>query len=371
MKGWKSGDCDNLDGAPANETYGGGTSPMRLNAPSHLDSNAWTDPSLERHTSNTVNNSSCTFQFDDGKMTSVLDARDFESDRYGVFSARFKMNDFVRDAEIDVHGDSATEGLMWAMLVVPVYVERNLASDDVLTEGNENTSGAFVFYGPHQSFNNGYASVLANSAKALFDIPRFRTTPSSEICRYKLTSLIGNQMSWRPSHRMNGVGHEGYNFIRGRLLLEDSEANDRTGEMVNHHNDPPAEWPNLRQAEWSPGHPESCCRDGGHIHVPNVIGVSCGDDSAFLFRFDDFGIGHVVEKSFFQDASDGCGAKVQSSPGQHLSDAHLPHGRAKGLEPLCNAADPVRILVHGLGELEKPICYIGCSSNWLWFPLPP
>ncbi len=359
----KSGFCDNFDGEPANQKYSDGMNFMRLNARNRSDSTAWTDPSLEKLTTNTLRNSRSTLQFYNGKVPSILNARDCESNGNCILAARLKANDFFLDSEIDIHGNSSTKRLMWTILIVPVDIERNLHSDTILTQRNENTSGTFVFYGPHQSFNNGDASILANSAKALFDVPRFRTAPNSEISRYKLTSLVGNEMSGRSSHRMNGVGHEGYNFIRGRLLLEDSEANDRTGEMVNHYNDPPTERPNLRQAKWPPWNPETGCRDSGHVNMPDVIGVSCGDDSDYLFRFDDFGIGHVVERFFFYDAADGGGSEMQSCSRQYLNDSHLAHGWAKRFEPLDNIADIVGVLVHGLGKLEQPILSIGCSLH--------
>ncbi len=170
-------------------------------------------------------------------------------------------------------------------------------------------------------------------------------------------------MSWRTSDRTNGLGHERNNLIRSWLFLEHGEANDRTGEMVNHHNDPPTERPNLRQAKWRPWHPESCCRDSGHIHMPNVIGVSCGDDLLLLLRFDDFGIGFVGERFFFHDATDGGSAEMKSCSGQYLSDSHLPHSGAKCFEPLNDVPDIIRVLVHRLGKLEEPILDVTCSLH--------
>ena len=201
---------------------------------------------------------------------------------------------------------------MWTILVVPIYIDRNLPSDGVLAQRNENASGAFDLYGPHQSFNNGDTSVLANRTEPLLDIPWFGTAPRCEICRDKLTSLVGNEMSGRTSHHMNGLGHERNNLVRSWLLHEHGETNDRTGEMVDHYNDPPTKRPNLCQAEWRPWYSESCCRDNAHIHIPNVSGVSCGDDSILLFRFNDFEIRVVVERFFFHDATDGGGAEMQS-----------------------------------------------------------
>ena len=95
---------------------------MRLNAQDYSDSSAWTDPSVEEPATNTVRNSSSTFQFYDWKMSSALEARDFEPDRNGVLAARLKKDEFVFDSEINVHGNSSSEGLMWSMLVVPDYV---------------------------------------------------------------------------------------------------------------------------------------------------------------------------------------------------------------------------------------------------------
>ena len=154
---------------------------MRLNAQKSWNSIAWTDPFLGAHAADTMSDSSSTFQFYDGKMASLLDVRDFELYGYSVFAARLTADDFFLDSEIDLHGNSSAEGLMWASLVVPVDIERNLPSDGILTQRNENASGAFVFYGAHQSFNNGDASVLANRAETLFNVPWFPIAPSSEI----------------------------------------------------------------------------------------------------------------------------------------------------------------------------------------------
>jgi hypothetical protein len=170
-------------------------------------------------------------------------------------------------------------------------------------------------------------------------------------------------MLWRTSDRTNGLGHERNNLVSSWLFLEYGEANNGTGEMVNHHNDPPTERPHLCQEKWRPRHPESCCWDRGHIHMPNVMGVSCGDDLVCLFRFHDFGIGHVVERFFFYDATDSGGAEMQSRSGQYLSDSYLAHGGAQRFEPLDNIADIVRVFVHGLGKLEQPILDVACSLH--------
>jgi hypothetical protein len=70
---------------------------------------------------------------------------------------------------------------------------------------------------------------------------------------------------------MNGLGHEHNNLISGWLFLEHGEANDRTGELVNHYNDPPTERPYLRQAKWCPWHPEAGRRDvNGRVKVKQV-----------------------------------------------------------------------------------------------------
>ncbi len=336
---------------------------MRLNAPNHSDSNAWADPSVEEHTTNTVADSSSTFQFYNGKMPTAFEARDYELDRNCVLAPRFKTGDFIIDSEISVHWDSSTEGLMWTILVVPIDIERNLPPDGILTQRNENAPGAFVLYGAHQSFNNGDASVLANSTEPLLDALWFGTAPRTEICRDKLTSLIGNEMSWRTSDRTNSLGHERNNLVCGRLFLEHGEANDRTGEMVNHHNDPPTEWPNLRQAKWRPWYPESCCRDSSHVNMPNVVGISCGDHSLFLSHSNDVGIGFVWERIFFHDATDGGGAEMKSCSGQYLSYSHLAHSWTKGFEPLDDIADIVGVLVHRLGKLEEPILGIASSLH--------
>jgi hypothetical protein len=250
--------------------YGNGTNPMRLNARNRSDFSAWTDPSVEEHPTSTARNSCSTFQFYDGKMPSAFEARDCELDRNCVFASRFKTGDFVIDSEINVYWDSSTESLMWSMLVVPADVECNLTSDAFITQRNKNTSGAFVLYGAYQSLDDGDAPIIANGSEALFDVPWFGAAPPSEFIRCELTSLVGNEMFGCCSHSADRLGHEFDNFISSRLFLEDREANDSTGKMVHHHDDPPTERPNLRQAEWSPGHPEACCGDRGHVNMPQT-----------------------------------------------------------------------------------------------------
>ena len=170
-------------------------------------------------------------------------------------------------------------------------------------------------------------------------------------------------MSGRLSRRTNGAGHEGDNLSGGGLFPVHGKAYDGAGEVVNYDNEPPAEGPHLSQTEWRPRHPESCCWDSRHIDMPNVIGVSCCDDSVFLFAYDGFGIGLMMTWLFFKDTANGRSAKMQSCSGQYLSYPDLTHGWAQRFEPLDNMTNIVRILVHGLGELEQPILGIGCSLH--------
>jgi hypothetical protein len=226
----------------ANEVHHkrGSIAPLqRLDTANCWASGSGTNLFLEDLNDKAKTRSSSAFQLDHGKMLSVIEPAHHESDRNCILASCLKTDDFFLDSDIHIHGDSSTARLMWTMLVVPICIERNLLSDGILAQWDENASGAFVLYGPHQSLDDGDTSVLANSTEPLFDIPWFCSAPRSEFCRDKLTSLIGNQMSGRTSHRMNGVSHERNNLIRSWLLLEDGKANDCTGEMVNHHNDPP------------------------------------------------------------------------------------------------------------------------------------
>jgi hypothetical protein len=97
--------------------------------------------------------------------------------------------------------------------------------------------------------------------------------------------------------------------------------------------------------------------------MPNVIGVSCGDDSVFLFRFNDFGIGCVVARFLFYDTTDGGSPEMPSCSGQYLSDSHFAHSWTKDLESLDNVAYIVWVLVYGLGKLEKLILEVACSLH--------
>lgn len=180
-------------------------------------------------------------------------------------------------------------------------------------------------------------------------------------------------MSGRTADSYDGLGHERKNLFSRRLCPEHGEANNRTRKVVDNHDDPPAERPNLRQAKRKPRHPESGRRDRGHVHMPDVVGVSCCDDSSHLFRFNDFELGAVVEKFFLHDAPHGGRGEMQSRSGQDLSDSYLSHGWTQVLTPLDNIAELIGVLVDRLGKLEKFILIIGRSlhptGNGLGFDL--
>ncbi len=95
--------------------------------------------------------------------------------------------------------------------------------------------------------------------------------------------------------------------------------------------------------------------------MPNVVGVSRRDNSVYACFLDKAKVRLVGKRFFFQDAANGCSAKVQSRSGQYLGDPHLSHGRAKGSKPLDNVADIIGVLVHGLDKLEEPIFGVGSS----------
>ena len=108
------------------------------------DSSAWAEPSLGIFTVNAARNSGSTFQFDDGKMPSAFDVCDCEPNRDSILASRLKANDIFLDSEIDVHRNSSTERLMWTMPVVPICIKRNLLSDVILAQWDENASGVVV-----------------------------------------------------------------------------------------------------------------------------------------------------------------------------------------------------------------------------------
>ena len=57
-------------------------------------------------------NSSSAFQFDYGKMLSVVKAAHHESDNGDLFPSGLKVGYLILDSEVHVHGDTSTESLM-------------------------------------------------------------------------------------------------------------------------------------------------------------------------------------------------------------------------------------------------------------------
>ena len=90
-------------------------------------------PSVEERFWSKVNKtetcSSSVFNLDNGQMLSVIEPAHHETDSNCVFSTCLEAKNLIVDSEVHVHGDTSVECLIWSMLIVPVDVERNLATD--------------------------------------------------------------------------------------------------------------------------------------------------------------------------------------------------------------------------------------------------
>ena len=136
----------------------------------------------------------------------------------------------------------------------------------------------------------------------------------------------------------------------GGLVTEDCEAHDAPRAVVDGHDQPPAEWPHLRQGAGSPGGPEpKRSGNGGEIDVPEVIRPSGGDSARRRLE----SRARLRWRSLPQHSTHRRGSEVETGAGVDLCDLDLPQGRAENLEASHEVADEVGKLVHRLRQTDE------------------
>ena len=106
------------------------------------------------------------------------------------------------------------------------------------------------------------------------------------------------------------------------LLLFSRYIKDLTGIVIDDDCDPVTKGPVLQDGARFPRHPvTSGDRHGGEIHMPDVIGVSGGDNptGALCWRFG------FRKWLFLKDATNRRRSEVQSRPGENLRQFDLAH----------------------------------------------
>ena len=132
-----------------------------FNTPNGLLCGVWADLCRgARNVTTIARNSSSALQLDDGKMLSVVEVLHYEMNSDPILSSGLKARPFLSDTEVHAHGSPSFKRLVWAMLVVPVDVERYLPAHGLPAQRDKNSSSAFLFQGTHQSFDHGDAAIF-------------------------------------------------------------------------------------------------------------------------------------------------------------------------------------------------------------------
>ncbi len=151
-----------------------------------------------------------------------------------------------REIEVDLVRSSSVKRTVRPMAVVPFDEQRELTEESRPVIGNDEPARALVLDGPDESLDNREAAIFLDGAEALSDTAAVAPAPEAVI--RELPAMVGHQMTWTGSCLPECSPEGGSDGRRSRLLLEDCESHDPTGEVINSDHDPPAEWQAVRWA---------------------------------------------------------------------------------------------------------------------------
>jgi len=299
--------------------------------------------------------SGCMMQFDKRKMSLALEMRDRELEFHAAPASGLEAR-AGRLVRLDrLQRRSSSKSLMRAVLVVPREVEREFVPYVGEPQRHEDRASALGLHGADEPLDDGDAAVLADRAEAQVDSPALR--PRSETGAVKLAAPVADEVSglcFVPAHHS---AEKGADLLGSGLFREDGEADGRRGEVIEHHGNPPAERPDLRQSERKPGGPEARAgRDDREVHVPEVVGPVGGDNAVGMLIAECRMLNGERSRRWSLEApSDGRGAQLQAGAGQDLRDALLAQRGAQHLQPAEDAADELGELVGRLVQLDKSV----------------
>jgi hypothetical protein len=261
-----------------------------------------------------------------------------------ISGARFQPTRFVRrdDTVPDLSRGRPTEALMRSGSVVPNEVPGQRSSHGGSRKRHEHATEAFVLHASNEAFDQRDAPVFADRAKARLDVAA--TTPV-DIGFPKLDAAVRDHVLGTVADALHSA-FEHLGHLLGRwFLTEDREADGSTGEVVDHHGDPPTEGPADGQREGKPGNTEP--RAGGHqrkVHIPNMVRV-LGRDRPSGSRCGDGWFG--CRRRSIEHSTDGGCAEMKPSASEHVREARLSHVWAQNSELLDREGDELRKAIDG------------------------
>ncbi len=183
-------------------------------------------------------------------------------------------------AEIALVRRGALQRRVRAMLIVPADQRGDQLPHRVAAEGKHTESRQLFLESFDGAFYDGDAAVLADSAPAGFDpvapAPILVTGTSP-----KLATFVADEMARRRSRSVVSSSKKGAHLGGCRRIPKQRESRDPARVVVDDNPQPPTEWPPLRQCERSPRTPATeQRRNGGEVHVPDVVGALGGGDAA-------------------------------------------------------------------------------------------
>lgn len=148
------------------------------------------------------------------------------------------------NAMIDLIGCVALKTRMRPVFSIPVGKQARLLAEGLATKWYQDNACTFILERQDESLNQGNATVLANGAEAWCD--PLAITPILEPVAPELRPLVANDVLGRGTGVVDGAFEEALNRQRRGIVLEDGNAHDTSGIVVDDHRHPPAERPALR-----------------------------------------------------------------------------------------------------------------------------
>ncbi len=237
---------------------------------------------------------------------------------------------------------------MRTIAVVPPHEEHKLLAEPIPSEGHLDSPRPLAFHRSEEPLDDRDAPVLPDGAVAHLDLPP--PTPLPEALAEEHRFLVADEVARCALGVSDRPTEEGPQRGRVGLPLEDHEALDPAGEVVEDHGDPEAERPLLRESTGEPRDPEAQARrDCTQIDVPDMVWPIRGDDGTGHSDGDRLGESRLI----LQEPAHGRRRQVQSSAAEHLGDLDLPQARTKELQSSDDVADQVREFVDRNGDLQE------------------
>ena len=145
---------------------------------------------------------------------------------------------------IDLIGLGAMQARVRPVFRIPVGEQPKRLAAGFATKRYRDDACAFILERQDEPLDQVNATVLANVAEAWGD--PLATTPVLEQVAPKLLSLVADNVFGRGTGVIDNAFEEALNRQRRGIFLEDGNAHDASGIVVDDHRHPPEEWPALR-----------------------------------------------------------------------------------------------------------------------------